>query len=481
MKKKLLAIVALLMSVTMTFSFMACEQGNTNVVDKVPLDNTDDTEIPGNNFVENEGDDPGNNDDVPPPQTQAVSKITVKTNPISTEYWVGDTLSVEGGVLTVTYKDKTTTEVPMTDDGVTIGAVNMKVAAVSKAVKITYGGKSVQFYIKVKEVGGIVTFDYNYNGSSSDTKKYEAAKAIAEPETPKREGFTFDKWYVDSDCTVEYDFDKINSGDLTVYASWKDNTKTYVDFTYDLNYYGVATQTYSQIVATGENSRTLGFTPERNEFAFGGWFKDAACTDAYTQGAVSGNTTVYAKWTKTKQGSSSYKFEGENCDMGTQEGPGLSGSAGGGAMMVTAKNPGVSGKVVSYLYKEGLHVDFCLASSEDTVATLKVYVASEFNFNLNSNMYKIKLINSANENGVELDYEAVDLKDGGPVTCITINNVQLTQGSNTISLVTANSANPTGVEGSGTYKGTAPMIDCIEVETTAVVIWDGTKGLPKQN
>lgn len=477
MKKKLLALVALLMSVTMAFGFTACGGDNGGEISKPPLDNTDDTEIPGNNSG---GEDDGLEDD-DKPQMQAVSKVTIKTNPTLTEYWVGDTLSVEGGILTVTYKDKTKKDVPMTDAGVTVGAVNMNVAAVSKTVKVTYGGKSGQFYIKVKEAGGVVTFDYNYSGSTPEANKYEANKAIAEPETPKREGFTFDKWYSDSACTVEYDFDKINSGNLTVYACWRDNTKAYVDFTYDLNYYGVATQTYSQIVVAGENSRTLGFTPERSEFSFDGWFKDAACTNAYTQGAVSGNETVYAKWTKTKQGSSSYKFEGENCDMDDQEGPGLSGSAGGAAMMVTAKNPGISGKVVSYLYKEGIHVDFCLASSEDTVSTLKVYVASEFNFNLNSSMYKIKLINSGNENGVELNYEAVDLKDGAPVTCITINNVRLKQGSNIISLITANSSNPTGVEGSGTYKGTAPMIDCIEVETTAVVIWDGTKGLPKQN
>lgn len=478
MKKKLLALVAILMSVTMAFGFTACGDGNHVEVNKPPLDNTDDTELPGNHYASDDEEDSSGSDQ---PVTQAVSKVTVKTNPTSTEYWVGDTLSLEGGILTVTYKDKTTKDVPMTDEGVTVGAVNMNVAAVSKAVKVTYGGKSGQFYIKVKEVGGTVTFDYNYSGASSETEKYEANKALMKPETPMREGFTFDKWYVDADCTVAYDFNKINKGDVTVYACWKDNAKTYVDFTYDLNYYGIVDRTYSQLVATGENSRTLAFTPERSEFAFDGWFNDAACTDAYTQGAVSVNKTVYAKWSKTKQGSSVYKFEGENCDMDSQEGPGLSGSAGGGAMMVSAKNPGVSGKVVSYLYKEGLHVDFCLASSEDTVATLKVYVASEFSFNLNSSMYKIKLINSTNESGVELEYQAVDMKADDPVTCITISDVQLTQGANVISLITANSANPTGVEGSGTYKGTAPMIDCIELETTAVVIWDGVKGLPKQN
>ena len=111
MKKKLLALVALLMSVTMAFGFTACGGDNGGEISKPPLDNTDDTEIPGNNFGDGEDDDP---DDGDTPQTQAVSKVAVKTNPTLTEYWVGDTLSVEGGVLTVTFKDKTKKDVPMT-------------------------------------------------------------------------------------------------------------------------------------------------------------------------------------------------------------------------------------------------------------------------------------------------------------------------------------------------------------------------------
>lgn len=504
MKKKYLTLAALFMSAAIALSFTACTgDDHRSDAGKPTLDNTDDTELPGHLFWDDEPDDPGpdnpNPDDPGPnnpdpdnpnpdnpgpggeeqPTVKSVSKIAVKVKPKS-EYWTGDTLSLEGGILTVTYKDKTTAEVPMTDGGVTVGTVNMNVAAVSKSVKVTYGGKSTQFTIKVKEAAGTVTFDFNYDSSEPEVTKYEVNKAIAEPETPTRSGFTFDKWYEDKTCTVAYDFGKINSGNLTIYAGWKDDAKTYVNFTYDLNYYGVATQTYSQLVVSGESSRTLGFTPARAEFTFDGWYTDKACTGTYTQGAVSGDTTVYAKWTKTKSGTSTYKFEGEDCDMDAQEGPGLSGSAGGGAMMVTAKNPGVSGKVVSYLYKEGLHVDFCLASSEDAVANLKVYVASEFDFNLNSGMYKIRLYNSANGEGLDLDYEAVDMKDGAPVTCITIKGVQLKEGYNTISLITANSANPLGQDGLGTYKGTAPMIDCIELETSSVVVWDGTKGLPKQ-
>lgn len=33
-------------------------------------------------------------------------------------------------------------------------------------------------------------------------------------------------------------------------------------------------------------------------------------------------------------------------------------------------------------------------------------------------------------------------------------------------------------EGMGTYQGTAPMVDCIKLTTTAVVTWDANYNLP---
>ena len=56
-------------------------------------------------------------------------------------------------------------------------------------------------------------------------------------------------------------------------------------------------------------------------------------------------------------------------------------------------------------------------------------------------------------------------------------NISLSEGYNLIQLVTCNSENPAG-EGNGTFAGTAPMIDCIKIDTTAVLMWDGVHGLP---
>lgn len=55
------------------------------------------------------------------------------------------------------------------------------------------------------------------------------------PAAPKsgRIGYEFDKWYLDKDCTVEFDLDRMPDCDLTVYAGWQ--TEWYI-VTIDPNY-----------------------------------------------------------------------------------------------------------------------------------------------------------------------------------------------------------------------------------------------------
>ena len=91
------------------------------------------------------------------------------------------------------------------------------------------------------------TSDPSYSGggsSSSSDKKYtikfetdggntiEAEKTngkITEPETPEKEGYTFDGWYTDKELTKKFDFDKAVSGNITLYAKWTENTKDNIE------------------------------------------------------------------------------------------------------------------------------------------------------------------------------------------------------------------------------------------------------------
>ena len=400
-----------------------------------------------------------------------VGKIAVAQEPTKMDYWVGEEFSAEGGVLLVTYRDKTTAEIPMTDENVKLPNVKTNTPG-RKAVKVTYGGKNVTFYINVAEKGAEVTFELNYDGAPEAQK--EAArqgKGVEAPENPGRDGYT------DAACTVLYDFAQVVEQPMTLYANWLADDAVYYPVTYSLNYYGVLPDGYVQQVKSGETARMLSLALVRDEFEFIGWYADAACTVPYVQeNAIEGETTIYAGWKSLKMGAETYTFEAEQTSLLGKEGPGMSGSASGASMIVNdATNLDASnGKYVSYLYKKGLSLDFYLASSEavsDAVLTLRV-AAEMDNISLSPDNYRIEV------NGQPVMFDAIALEKGAKFAdCIVIQNVALQVGANTIRLVTNNSVNPMG-EGMGTYQGTAPMVDCIKLTTAAVVTWDANYNLP---
>lgn len=421
--------------------------------------------------------------EVQPPDSSSsekkVGKVEIAAEPDKTTYWVGEEFSPEGGVIKVSYRDDTTEEISMTDPAVEVGAVKTNSAG-RKQVKVTFGGKSASFYVVVAEQGAEVTFHLNYDGAPADiVSAAEMNAAVEAPADPVRDGHVFGGWYTDAACTVPYDFEIVVTEPLDLYAFWKEDGAAYHNVTYSLNYYGQLPDSYTQQVKDGETAREIALTPQREEFAFDGWYADEAGTAAFSSGTpVSGDMTVYAKWTKTKSGSSTYVFEAEHTNLARKEGPGMSGSAAGASMIVNdMKNQGASGgKFVSYLYKNGLSLEFYLASSEAVNdATLTLSIAGEMdNINLNSENYLVEV------NGTALDFAPVALESGGSFTDgIVISGVSLLEGANTIRLVTNNNVNPMG-EGVGTYQGTAPMMDCIKLTTSAVVTWDGVQGLPVQ-
>lgn len=401
-----------------------------------------------------------------------VSKIQVTTMPTQSEYYVGETFSAAGGKITVTMVDGSTKEVDLTDSNVTLGAVNTDKAG-EKTVTVQYGGKRTTFKITVKVEGFKVTFDHNYTGDTDSIVEAEKGKAVKKPTDPTRSGYTFDNWYTDAACTVPYDFSTIITANTTVYANWKENGATYFDVTYDLNYYGIAPQTYKQIVKSGETARNLAVTPSRNEYSFDGWYTDVNCSTAYTAGAISANTTIYAKWAKTKTGSSTYVFEAEQTNLKGKSGPGFSGSSTEEAMIVGNATAN-GGKCVSYMYKNGNSLEFYLACDVDVSgATLTLSLAAEMdNISFTSEEFLV-IVNDQNQS-----YSKVTLANNNTFTdAITISNVSLKKGANLIQLKVNNSKRPMG--DASTYAATAPMIDCIKITTTAVVIWDAVNGLPK--
>ena len=67
-----------------------------------------------------------------------------------------------------------------------------------------------------------VTFD-TQGGSKISSKTVNWNATVSEPDEPTREGYTFEGWFIDKDCTEEYDFSARVIKNITLYAKWKED------------------------------------------------------------------------------------------------------------------------------------------------------------------------------------------------------------------------------------------------------------------
>lgn len=98
-------------------------------------------------------------------------------------------------------------------------------AQTEKADSVTINGQNVTLYAKV-EKGYWITFDAN-GGSYTAPVFYANGTAAAAPVTnPTLPGYSFDRWYLDKDCTNPANFSEITTS-TTVYAGWEAANTTY--------------------------------------------------------------------------------------------------------------------------------------------------------------------------------------------------------------------------------------------------------------
>ena len=69
-----------------------------------------------------------------------------------------------------------------------------------------------------------ITFDANGHGTSPATQTVRCGDKIKIPVDPQVDGWKFDGWYTDADCTSKYDFNQVVTGPMTLYAKWNENT-----------------------------------------------------------------------------------------------------------------------------------------------------------------------------------------------------------------------------------------------------------------
>lgn len=151
--------------------------------------------------------------------------------------------------------------------------------------------ESQPFTISLNPAYHTVTFKVIGDGSTPAAQYIGYGDKASRPEDPAPEGYDFDGWYTDADCTSPFDFGAAITGDITLYA--KCTIKTFT-VTFDANGHGAdpaaQTVTYGKIA-----SRPL--SPVAPGWAFAGWYTDAACTKLYDfTTPVKTDLTLYANW-----------------------------------------------------------------------------------------------------------------------------------------------------------------------------------------
>ena len=153
-------------------------------------------------------------------------------------------------------------------------------------------------YLKI-EPTYTVTFDANGHGTAPVAQSGIAAGGkVTEPNpAPTAAGWTFGGWYTDDGAWTDawnFDTDTVTE-DITLYAKWTENTYT---VTFDLQDHGTMTTATQTDILAGEKV-VKPADPTEAGWTFGGWYKDAACSNAYDfSSAVHSSFTLYAKWTE---------------------------------------------------------------------------------------------------------------------------------------------------------------------------------------
>jgi len=97
----------------------------------------------------------------------ALENITIKTEPTTTEYTVGDSLDLTGLVLTLTYNNGKSEEVAYSEEKASdfeTSGFDSTAAVTSQPVTVTYGGKSATFEVVIKSA---VISVYELSGESA--------------------------------------------------------------------------------------------------------------------------------------------------------------------------------------------------------------------------------------------------------------------------------------------------------------------------
>ncbi|MDE7095135.1 MAG: InlB B-repeat-containing protein, partial [Anaeroplasmataceae bacterium] len=142
------------------------------------------------------------------------------------------------------------------------------------------------------------TFTITYDVLGHGTAPESVTNAVALPATLPTvsvEGYVFEAWYLDAECTTIAEAGKEITADTTLYAKWVVKEADKFSVVYNAQGHGTAPANVVNVTALPATLPTI--TAEG--YVFGGWYLDADCAQKATEGAaITADTTLYAKWTQ---------------------------------------------------------------------------------------------------------------------------------------------------------------------------------------
>ncbi|MDR0523859.1 MAG: leucine-rich repeat protein [Candidatus Methanoplasma sp.] len=168
------------------------------------------------------------------------------------------------------------------------------------------------------------TFDSRGGTPVPSAKGLARDSLVPAPQSPEREGYSFDGWFKDAECSREWDFsaDTVTSN-VTLYAKWEGK-----EYTITLRFPTASVEGAPQTMGVRMGQEYSIPDPARAPYRFGGWFlkeggvnyavgsEDGANVARQPQSGVwsnPGDLTLYAYW----EGTMFLKYEGGAAYKGT--------------------------------------------------------------------------------------------------------------------------------------------------------------------
>jgi uncharacterized repeat protein (TIGR02543 family) len=155
-------------------------------------------------------------------------------------------------------------------------------------------------YAKWTIIQYTITFNADGGSPATQTRTVNGGSSVGSsnmPADPAKSGYTFGGWYTARNGGgTQFTDSTVVSGNMTIYATW-----TIIQYTVTFNADGGSPATATRAVDSGSSvgSSNMPADPIKSIYGFGGWYtaRNGGGTEFTFSTVVSGNMTVYARWT----------------------------------------------------------------------------------------------------------------------------------------------------------------------------------------